>query len=205
MSEIWDDTFKRAQTMWGLEPTASARVACDYLAKRGAKEVLIPGVGYGRNAKPFLERGMHVTGIEISDTAIGLARSALGLDFPIHHGSVLDMPFDDRCYDAVFCYGMIYLLDAAGREKLLRDCARQLAPNGAMIFTVISKAFEMYGKGQKLGEDWYEIHPGMKMFFYDEASIQREFGPFGRVEIATIDEPMHDGKTRPFLNVFCIA
>jgi SAM-dependent methyltransferase len=202
MSELWEEHFKRAELMWGLSPTAAALFASEYFSDLGVEDVLLPGFGYGRNAKPFLERGMRVTGIEISETAIGLARSRLGLDVTIHHGSVLDMPFDDRQYDAVFCFGLIYLLDAAGRAKLLRDCASQLASGGPMIFTVISKDFEMYGKGQKLGEDWYEIHPGMKMYFYDEASIQREFAAFGSVEISKIDEPVN-GTMRPFLNVIC--
>jgi SAM-dependent methyltransferase len=203
MGELWDEHFKRAELMWGLEPTASALFAGDYFSALGVNDVLLPGIGYGRNAKPFLERGMRVTGIEISETAIALARSKLGLDITIHHGSVLDMPFDDRQYDAVFSFGLIYLLDAAGRVKLLRDCASQLAPGGSMVFTVISKDFDMYGKGEKLGEDWYEIHPGMRMYFYDDTSIQREFGAFGPVEISKIDEPMPNGIMRPFLNVIC--
>jgi SAM-dependent methyltransferase len=201
VGEFWDDAFVKNQLMWGLSPTASASFACDHFAKSGVKDVLIPGIGYARNAKPFLDHGMHVTGIEISETAVALAREKLGLDITIHRGSVLDMPFDDRTYDAVFCFGLLYLLDAEGRQKLLGDCARQLVAGGPMIFTVISKEFEMYGKGQKLGEDWYEIHPGVKMFFYDAASIRREFEPFGEVEISTIDEPMGNDSTRPFLNV----
>jgi hypothetical protein len=50
--------------MLGTEPSRSAVFARDYFARAGAKEILIPGIGYGRNAKPFLERGMSVTGIE---------------------------------------------------------------------------------------------------------------------------------------------
>ena len=33
------------------------------------KDILIPGVGYGRNAKVFIDNGINVTGIEISKTA----------------------------------------------------------------------------------------------------------------------------------------
>jgi hypothetical protein len=203
MSEFWDDAFVRSQLMWGLEPTASATIACDHFVERGVTDVLIPGIGYGRNAKPFLDHGMRVTGIEISETAIQLARDKLGLDIAIHLGSVLDMPFDDRQYDAVFCFGLLYLLDAEGRQQLLSACARQLVAGAPMMFTVISKEFDMYGKGVKLGEDWYETHPGVNMFFYDEASIRREFGAFGGVAIAKVDEPMGNGSTRPFLNVIC--
>jgi len=203
MSEFWDHAFIQNQLMWGYEPTVSASFARDYFAKLNVQDVLIPGIGYGRNAKPFLEHGMRVTGIEISDTAISLARAKLGLDITIHHGSVLDMPFDERRYDAVFCFGLIYLLDAKGREQLLRSCARQVTTGGPMIFSVISKAFEMYGQGPKLGEDWYEVRPGVKMFFYDDDSIRREFGPLGLLEISKIDEPTLHGGTLPFLNVIC--
>ncbi len=203
MTEFWENAFSEMQLAWGLEPTASATLACDLFARAGATEVLIPGIGYGRNARPFLERGMKVTGIEISETAIELARSRLGLEIPIVHGSVTDMPFDDRLYDGIFCYGLIYLLDASGREKLIRDCVRQLAPGGHMIFTVISKKAPMYGQGPRLGEDWYERLPNLPMYFYDAASVTREFGPYGMLELSEIDEPSPGGASLPFINVIC--
>jgi SAM-dependent methyltransferase len=146
---------------------------------------------------------MSVTGIEVSATAIALARSALGLEFPIHHGSVEGMPFDDREFDGVFCYGLAYLLDAAARAKFFADCSRQLRPGGSMIFTLISKSAPMYGQGPKLGEDWYERAPGVPMFFYDEASVARELGAYGIADVSAIDEPVAGG-SYPFYNVLCL-
>ncbi len=204
MTEFWETAFTKMQLGWGLEPTRSACLARDYCARAGLENVLIPGIGYGRNAKPFLERGMSVTGIEISETAIALARSELGLRIPIHHGSVTEMPFDDERFDCVFCYGLIYLLDAGARGKLIRDCRRQLSPGGYMIFTVISKKAPMYGQGPRLGEDWYERLPGLPMYFYDTESVTREFGPNGLVELSDIDEPSPGGSL-PFINVICRA
>lgn len=203
MTDIWEKQFAERQLMWGLEPTRSVVLASDRFARGGVRDVLIPGVGYGRNAQVFLERGMTVTGIEISESAIGLARSQLGLTMPIHHGSVSNMPFDEHQYDGVFCYGLIYLLDADGRSKLIRDCWAQLRAGGIMIFTVISKDAPMYGQGPRLADDWYEIHPGLKMFFYDEASVQREFGAYGVIEQSKIDEPLHNGSSFPFIHVVC--
>jgi SAM-dependent methyltransferase len=201
MAEFWETAFIEKQMMWGANPTLSAIFAKDYFLSKGAKDVLIPGVGYGRNAKIFLDHGMSVTGIEISETAIALARTKLALDFPIHHGSVTDMPYDHREYDGIFCYGLIYLLNAHDREKLIRDCYRQLRPGGHMIFTVISKKAPTYGKGTKLGEDWYETPHGAKIYFYDADSVQREFGPYGFVELSEIEEPT--GGSMPFINVLC--
>ncbi|MET3196097.1 hypothetical protein ABID96_003065 [Bacillus sp. OAE603] len=39
---------------------------------------------------------------EISQTAIDLARDN-GLDINTFHGSVTDMPFEDKLYDGIFC------------------------------------------------------------------------------------------------------
>jgi SAM-dependent methyltransferase len=203
MIEMWEPAFAEKQLIWGTEPTASAVIASDYFAREGVKDVLIPGAGYGRNAKGFLAHGMSVTGIEISDSAIKLARSQLALQFPIYHGSVTDMPFDSKQYDGIFCYGLIYLLNPEGRAKLIQDCWQQLAPGGCMIFTVISKTAPMYGQGVKLGDDWFERGPGLQMFYYDATSVEREFSAHGMVEFSEIDEIIPGGSTFPFFNVFC--
>lgn len=199
MSEIWERAFVHRQMIWGREPTRSASIAAEDFARRGVRDVLIPGVGYGRNALPFLARGMAVTGIEVSTTAIALARTEMKLDLPIHEGSVTDMPFDARRYGGIFCFGMLYLFDAPGRAKLIADCMRQA--DGPVVFTLVSKEAPMYGQGVKLGEDWYETGPGMRLFFYDEASIERELGGLGPISITKVDEPMPDGSLRPFLHV----
>ena len=203
MTDLWEPTFAQHRTMWGQDPTASAVRASQLFMEHQAESVLIPGVGYGRNAGPFLDAGMSVVGIEIAETAIALARSDLGLDFPIHHGSVTDMPFDDFVYDGVFCFGLIYLLDGPGRAKLIRDCYRQLAPGGWMIFTVVSKHAPMYGQGVKLGDDWFETHCGMRLYFYDAVSLERAFAPHGLVEVVEIDEAAAGGGLLPFHFVAC--
>ena len=71
---------------------------------------MIPGIGYGRNAKVFIDNGINVTGIEISKTAINLARKQR-IDINIYHGSVTELPFDNKLYDGIFCYALIHLLN----------------------------------------------------------------------------------------------
>lgn len=146
MAEFWETSFQDKQMMWGEGPALSALFARDYFLKHNVKSVLIPGMGYGRNAKPFLEAGMSLSGIEISQTAIDLAKGPMGLDITMHHGSVCDMPFDDQSYEGIFCYGLIHLLDGSHREKLIKDCQAQLTQGGHMIFTAISTKSPNYGK-----------------------------------------------------------
>ena len=49
MTEFWELSFIEKQTMWGFEPTDSAIIVKDLFLERNVKEILIPGVGYGRN------------------------------------------------------------------------------------------------------------------------------------------------------------
>ncbi|CAK6478031.1 methyltransferase type 11 [Peribacillus simplex] len=77
--------------MRGFEPSDSAILTKDFFIEKKVKDLLIPGIGYGRNAKVFTDNGIHETGIEISETAIELARQN-GLNLNVFHGSVTDMP-----------------------------------------------------------------------------------------------------------------
>lgn len=174
--------------MWGFEPAKSAILTKDLFVQQSAKNVLIPGIGYGRNAKVFMDSGMNVTGIEISKTAIEMARKHYGEDMVIHHGSVTDMPFDNNRYDGIFCYALIHLLDSSERAKLIRDCYNQLSENGHMVFTVISKEAQTYGQGTLISKDRYEMFGGVKMFFYDRESIHAEFDQAGLFEITEVTE-----------------
>lgn len=74
MTEFWESSFRDKQTMWGFEPADSAISSVELFQKNGLKKILIPGFGYGRNAKIFTDNGFDVTGIEISETAIDLAK-----------------------------------------------------------------------------------------------------------------------------------
>ena len=137
--EFWEASFADKKEMWGFTPAQSTVMTNDFFVSQTLKNILVPGIGYGRNAQLFRENGMTVTGIEISKTAIEMARKHYGDTLKIFHGSVTDMPFDHQKYDGIFCYALIHLLDEEERKKLIRDCYNQLEEGGYMIFTMITK------------------------------------------------------------------
>lgn len=203
MTEFWEKSFIEKQTMWGFQPSQSAILTKNYFIENNVKDILIPGIGYGRNAKIFIDNNINVTGIEISKTAIDFARK-YGLDINIYHGSVIDMPFENKLYDGIFSYALIHLLSENERKKFINDCYNQLKPGGYMIFTAVSKKAPMFGKGKKLDENYYEIMEGVKMFFYDSESIKKEFGNYGYIEFSEIDEIDSDNKNKPPINFLLI-
>lgn len=202
MSEFWEQSFIEKQTMWGFDPSKSAIIAKNCFIENSIKNILIPGIGYGRNAKIFTDNNINVTGIEISKTAINIAKEN-NININVYHGSVIDMPFDNKLYDGIFSYALIHLLNEKERNKFINDCYNQLNTGGYMIFTAVSKKAPMFGRGKKLDENYYEVMDGVKMFFYDVDSIQKEFGKLGLVEFFEIDS---DNKNKPpikFLFIKC--
>lgn len=110
MTEFWETAFTKMQLAWGLEPTASALLACDHFA-------------------------------------------------------------------------------------------RSPSPSNGSAWT--SKKAPMYGQGARLGDDWYERLPNLKMYFYDADSVEREFGPHGLVEMSEIEEQAGSDVPLPFIHVIC--
>ncbi len=188
MSEFWEENFVKNQEMWGFSPALSAELTRDFFIEKGLKNILIPGIGYGRNAQTFVDSGMSVTGIEISKTAIEMARKHYGAEMLIHHGSVTDMPFDNKQYDGIFCYALIHLLNEKERAKLIADCYQQLAEGGYMVFAVVTKSAPIYRQGKQISKDFFEVFAGVNMFFYDDESIRTEFREAGLFEITAVED-----------------
>lgn len=206
MSEFWDDKYKSIGTIWTFEPAESAIQACALFKEKGFQKILIPGAGYGRNAKIFVDNEFEVTGIEISETAIRLGREN-GLEYPVHQGSVSRMPFDQTLYDGIFCHALVHLFNQNDRRKFLGNCFNQLRQGGIMVFTAVSKNYKMYGKGRTISKDRFLIEKGLTLFFYDQETVKQEFGKFGKMEFSEIDEPVrHLENEEPikFYRVICV-
>lgn len=189
MIEYWESRFKEEGAMWRFEPSNSATFALELFKSKKMNHILIPGMGYGRNAKLFHDNGFEVTGIEISESAIDIARSN-GLNFNIHHGSVVYMPLNNEQYDGIYCYALIHLLNKPERKAFLKACYTQLKAGGLMIFVTASKRMGMYGTGKYLSKDRYEISKGLSVYFYDNDTIEKEFSGFGLTEYNDIEEPI---------------
>ena len=185
----WDQLFCDNGVSWGLAPSDSALLVADIFKYENRCHILIPGVGYGRNALPFLKAGLKVSGIELSPKAIALAREN-DINFPIHQGSVIDMPFDAEKVDGIFCYCLLHLFESVQRKKILEACHHQLTDDGVMYFVVVSTEAEMYGQGTRIGLDFYLLENGLKVFFYNERSIEQDFAGFGLMEYRPFEEPI---------------
>jgi SAM-dependent methyltransferase len=93
--------------------------------------ILDAGCGSGRNMVEFARHGT-VTGIELSDTSVALARARGAGE--VVEGSVLDMPFEADAFDLAASLDVIeHLQDDL---QALRELRRVVAPGGSLLVTV---------------------------------------------------------------------
>ncbi len=93
--------------------------------------ILDAGCGSGRNMVELAHYG-SVTGIELSETSVALARERGAGE--VVAGSVLEMPFADESFDLVVSLDVIEHLE--DDLSALRELRRTVAPGGSLLVTV---------------------------------------------------------------------
>jgi len=193
MSTFWEERFREEGKIWGDEPSRTAAHAIDLFRRAGVHSVLIPGSGYGRNAEAFARAGFEVTGIELSETAVNLAKHACP-EIRYHQGSVLDMPFDDSVYDAIYCFNVLHLFRKKERVAFLQRCRDQLREGGVLFFVVFSDREPSYGAGRRVEENTFESKPGREVHYYSETDLISEFPDFDILKSGIMEDPEEHGE-----------
>ena len=105
------------------------------------RQLLEVGCGIGTDLVRFARGGAYVTGIDLADRSVELARRNLALHGVAAQGlCVADgeaLPFDDDHFDVVYAHGVIqYTPDPA---RLISEARRVLKPGGQAIFMVYNR------------------------------------------------------------------
>jgi SAM-dependent methyltransferase len=117
----------------------------DFEAYRG-KKVLDVGCGAGTDLVRFARGGALVTGVDLSSSAIALAKQNFeqqGLTADLREADGEKLPFDNNAFDFVFAHGVVQY---TARDKALVDeCRRVLKPGGTAVFQVYNRVSWLNG------------------------------------------------------------
>ncbi len=194
--EYWNSRFSDKGKIWGTKPSKTAIHALKLFKKYDINKILIPGSGYGRHTKFFSTNNYEVTGIEISEVALNIAKK-FDPKSKLILGSTLDMPFNDEKYDAIFCYNLLHLLLENERVSFLEKCYNQLQDNGFTFFSVFSELEESFGKGSKIEENTFESKPYRPTHYFTEHDLLEHFKKFSVIETNIIEERENHGDLGP--------
>ena len=143
------------------------------------QRLLEVGCGIGTDLVRFAKGGARVTGVDLAQTAIDLARKNFELngvapeELRVADGEAL--PYHDASFDVVYAHGVIqYTADPA---RLIRECHRVLKPGGAAIFMVYNRVswLNALSKVMKVALE-HEDAPVLKKFSI--AEFQELLRPF---------------------------
>jgi SAM-dependent methyltransferase len=137
---------------WAAEVRRGADVAREWLnnpaflafiGDLNGRRVLDAGCGEGYNTRILARRGARVTGVDISERMIELAREAeraerLGIRY--ERASYADLgPFADASFDAVVSF--MALMDGPHFDRAMREAFRVLRPGGMVAFSITHPCF----------------------------------------------------------------
>ncbi len=111
----------------------------DFDGYRG-KRVLEVGCGAGTDLVRFAKGGAIVTGVDLSASAIALARQNFaqqGLEADLREADGEQLPFPDASFDFVYAHGVVQY--TAGAQRLVDECRRVLKPGQVAVFQVYNR------------------------------------------------------------------
>jgi SAM-dependent methyltransferase len=179
----------------------------DFDGFRG-KTLLEVGCGIGTDLVRFARGGAIVSGVDLSETAIELARRNFHLHGLTPHelrtANAEALPYPGGSFDVVYGHGVIqYTSDP---ERLVRECHRVLRPGGRAIFMVYNRVswLNALSKVMKVPLE-HEDAPVLRKFSIRE--FEKLLTPFDEVRIVPerfpVKSRLHKGwKAVAFNTVF---
>jgi demethylmenaquinone methyltransferase/2-methoxy-6-polyprenyl-1,4-benzoquinol methylase len=110
------------------------RQVVDLTAARNGSSVLDVATGTGAQAFAFAKQGYHVTGVDLSEAMIAVARRKnryTNLKFEV--GDATNLPFDDSSFDIACISFALHLMPLPIREQALSEMIRVVKSGGSIL------------------------------------------------------------------------
>jgi SAM-dependent methyltransferase len=130
VAEVYDRTRELPRGV--PERVADRVIAATRVSQRS--RFLEVGVGTGRIALPFLERGYRYTGVDIAERMMDRLRAKVRdreVDLTLVNADVAAMPFESGEFDVVMAVHVLHLL--AEWRAALKEMQRVLSPDGSLV------------------------------------------------------------------------
>jgi ubiquinone/menaquinone biosynthesis C-methylase UbiE len=173
------------------------------------QQVLEVGCGAGTDLVRFARGGAEVTGIDLAESAIELARknfalSGLSADLRVASGEQL--PFPDHSFDLVYAHGVVQY--TADDRALVAEARRVVKPGGLVIVQVYNRVswLNALSKVMKVGLE-HDDAPVLKKYSWGE--LEALVAGFREVEIVPerfpVKSRLHGGWKGVAFNTFFVG
>lgn len=149
----------------------------------GAK-VLELGCGDGKTLAMLVSAGFKVTGIDISPSAITLARKKVGeTKARLVVGDACSLPFRAGEFNVVVAVHVFDHLTTTERKKAAAECKRVLKKNGLLLFQGFSARDFRFAQGKKVELRTFRRANNIWYHYFASSEVKKLFSKFELVEL----------------------
>jgi SAM-dependent methyltransferase len=181
------------------------------------KHLLEIGCGMGYDALEFLRRGVRVTAIDLTESAVRLTKKHFEVEGVhaegVQVGNALALPFADETFDAVWSNGVLHA--TGDTRRAIAEVRRVLKPGGRAIISHFYRRPSWMWTIHRLGREPIEAHDSDPPVneFYTEAQVLEMFEGFRVVDTSRehhralpvakrgLNAALYRGVFQPFYNL----
>jgi SAM-dependent methyltransferase len=150
-SKQWDELYKGAECVWGLEPDWELRAYLRAIPKGKALDL---GIGEGRNAFFLARNGFEVEGIDLSREAIRKCNKLAQIERLPVRAEVADIrgfSIPEEAYTCIVCAYVLPFLKRSEAEGLIGRIKAGLAPGGVAYVSAFTTEDPRYQRCRERG------------------------------------------------------
>jgi len=180
----WEDEYSEGTPHWAVDknPSMFAQEFAEKLQELKMKTLLEIGCGNGRDSIFFAHAGIEVTAVDVSPSAIELARqnaqdAEVSVDFQVANAE--ELSFADGQFNGVFSLSVLHATDL---KKSIPEVNRVLSNKGIAFIYLYGDTQYADGKREEYiaMDDWLELLKSLNFTVLDFYSEQEEeFDEFG--------------------------
>ncbi len=180
-TNFWKKYFKEYDVLNKLIPYNDLLLRIVNLLPKNCNKILDLGSGTGNLSEIMLSRGFNVTSLDYSKEGIDIHKSKNINANVIIHDLNYNLPFDDKCFDAVVSNNVLYTFNKDKQVKIAKEIYRVLKSDGIVVlsnlienfnpFSIYKDHINLFYKKNGLIKTLYHlislITPTIKVFYYN--------------------------------------
>ena len=140
-----DENLAQDRRILSAPPSQSAEKAARAFLARKKRFVLDLACGVGRDTFYLESRGLVVVGVDASRNGLQVAqrsKSEQGATSELVLADARSLPFQDRSFDGVYCFGLLHEFTGEERDsavhRLMSEIRRASADKGLLVLTALA-------------------------------------------------------------------
>ena len=181
-SKVWEDIYSQGKGVLSYPSEPLVRLTYGLLNPQQHKKVLDYGFGAAANLIHLARRGFAMTGVEVSPSALQIAKTRCAQDNVQADLRLLDggkLPFDNDSFDAVIAWQVLYYNNWQSLYSAMLEIERVLRPGGLFIGTMAGTNDVSHQMGKPLGDcEYISGVPGQEgahLLIVEKHELQRCF------------------------------